>query len=286
VSVSVDLEAWIGARAPALDAALRAAFAGCWPERFVEALQYPVFGGGKRVRPLLVLAAHEAVAGAGADTTPALAAAVAVELVHTYSLVHDDLPCMDDDDVRRGRPTVHRAFDEGAAVLVGDGLLTLAFQVLAEAAHPAEARVVMVAELARAAGPAGMVAGQAADVGMGGPVTTVEQLARLHAGKTGALLCASAVLGGLSAGADADGLAALRRYGRAVGMAFQLADDVLDADQDAGDGGPPSYVKLLGVDETSRRARAYADEATAAIAGLPSPGALRALAEFTVARRV
>ena len=102
MSVSVDLDVWIADRAPALDGALRAAFAGCWPERFVEALQDPVVGGGKRVRPLLVLAAHEAVAGAGAAPTPALAAAVAVELVHTYSLVHDDLPCMDDDDVRRG----------------------------------------------------------------------------------------------------------------------------------------------------------------------------------------
>ncbi len=268
-----------------LDAALSAAFAGCWPPRFEEALRYPVFGGGKRVRPLLVLAAHEAVGG-GSDVGPALAAAVAVELVHTYSLVHDDLPCMDDDDVRRGRPTVHKVYDDGAAVLVGDGLLTLAFQVLAEAPHPAEVRIAMVGALARAAGPAGMVAGQAADVGLGGPVTTLEALQRLHAGKTGALLTASAVLGGLSAHGPAPALEALQRYGRAVGMAFQLADDVLDADQDAGDDGPPSYVKLLGVDETARRARALADEAIAAVEGLARPEPLRWLAAFTVERSV
>jgi geranylgeranyl pyrophosphate synthase len=279
------LDGWIADRAAALDDALSAPFGGCWPDRFVEALRYPVFGGGKRVRPLLVLAAHEAVTGSP-DPSPALAAAAAVELVHTYSLVHDDLPCMDDDDLRRGRPTVHRAFDEGTAVLVGDGLLTLAFEVLAEAPHPPDVRIAMVAALAKAAGPAGMVAGQAADVGLGGAVTTVDQLARLHGGKTGALLTASAVLGGLSAHAGPATLDALRAYGRAVGMAFQLADDVLDADQDAGDDGPPSYVKLLGVDETRRRARALADEAIAAVSGLRRPDALRWIAAFTVDRTV
>jgi geranylgeranyl pyrophosphate synthase len=276
---AAGLETWIAARTPALDAALEAAFAGVWPARFAEASRYPVFGGGKRVRPMLVLAAHEAVGGGG-DPHPA---AVAVELVHTYSLVHDDLPCMDDDDLRRGRPTVHKAYDDGTAVLVGDGLLTLAFQVLAAAPHPAEVRIAMVAALARAAGPSGMVAGQAADIGLGGPVTTIEQLQRLHAGKTGALLQAAAVLGALSAGADPAPLAA---YGQAIGLAFQLADDVLDADQDAGHDGPPSYVKLLGVEETARRARALADDAIAHVAGLPRPEVLVALANYVVDRRV
>ncbi|MCA9492524.1 MAG: polyprenyl synthetase family protein [Myxococcales bacterium] len=268
-----------------VDQALAGAVAGAWPERFAEALRYPIETGGKRVRPLLVLAAHEAVSD-GAAPEPALHAAAAIELVHTYSLVHDDLPCMDDDDERRGRPTAHVVFGEAAAVLIGDGLLTRAFEVLTRAPIPADAVVACVAALSRAAGPEGMVAGQAADIGMGGPVTELEALTRLHAGKTGALLQCAAVLGGICAGASADQRAALERYGASVGLAFQLWDDVLDADEDAGDDGPPSFVRLLGVEETQRRARAMVEDAITAVAGLPRPAPLEALARSVVDRAI
>jgi geranylgeranyl pyrophosphate synthase len=235
------------------------------------------------VRPGLVVAAFDALRP-DADPEPALPAAAAVELVHTYSLVHDDLPAMDDDDERRGRPTVHRAYGEGAAILVGDALLTEAFVVLAAGSAPAEARIAMVRCLGEAAGARGMVAGQAADIGMGGPVTEIGALTRLHAGKTGALLTAAAVLGGLAAGADAAQQAALEAYGRAIGLAFQLADDVLDADEAEDEAGPPSFVRLLGVDETRRRAEALVDQGLAAIAPLPRREVLEALARFVVER--
>jgi geranylgeranyl pyrophosphate synthase len=233
---------------------------------------------------VLALLAHEAVRGEGSDPTPALPAAMAVELVHTYSLVHDDLPCMDDDDERRGRPTLHRAFDEGAAVLAGDALLTEAFRVVLDGPQPPAVQVEMVRRLSEAAGYLGMVGGQAADVGLGGPVQTLDALVKLHRGKTGALLEVSAVLGGLSAGADATQLAALKAYGRAVGLAFQLADDVLDADEDADDDGPPSYVKLLGLEATQARAAELRDEALASCGGLPYGEGLAAMARFIVDR--
>ncbi len=281
--MSFDLNAWGRARRDALDAFLAPLFLDAWPPRFSEALRYPVFAGGKRVRPLLAYAAAEAL---GAVPEHVHHAAGAVELVHTYSLVHDDLPAMDDDDERRGRPTVHVAFDEATAILVGDGLLTEAFGLLAVAPHTPAAVVAMVRELAVAAGAAGMVGGQAADIALGASIADVETLQRVHAGKTGALIRAATLLGGLSAGADDAQLAALSAYGEAVGLAFQLADDVLDAEEDEGAEGPPSYVRLLGVDETLRRARALADEAAAAVASLPDPTALVALARFTVERDV
>jgi len=263
---------------------LRALFADAWPERFGEALRYPLFTGGKRVRPLLTLLAHEAVRGEGADVRSALPAAMAVELIHTYSLVHDDLPAMDDDDERRGRPTLHRAFDEAAAVLAGDALLTEAFRVLLSGSQPPAVQVEMVRRLSEAAGYRGMVGGQAADVGLGGQVNTLDELVRLHRGKTGALIEVSVTLGGLSAGADPDRLAALQRYGRAVGLAFQLADDVLDADEDAEAGGPPSYVKLLGLEGTQARAGELRDEAMSACTSLPYAAGLEAMARFIVDR--
>jgi geranylgeranyl pyrophosphate synthase len=255
---------------------------GAWPARFVEALRWPQ--GGKQIRPAIVLAAYGAVTPTPGDLSPALPAAAAVQLVHTYSLVHDDLPSMDDDDERRGRPTVHVAFGEAAAVLVGDALLTEAFAVLVTGPATADRKLEMVAVLAAAAGARGMVAGQAADVGLGGPVADLEALTRLHAGKTGALITACAVLGGLAAGAEPGARAALERWGRAVGLAFQLADDVLDASGDSGDGGPPSFVKLLGVDATRARARALVDEAVDAVRSLPRPETLGRLARFAVDR--
>jgi len=262
--------------------ALSGLFVDAWPARFGEVLRYPLQTGGKRVRPVLCLTACEAL---GADPASAVPAALAVELVHTYSLVHDDLPCMDDDDERRGKPTVHRAYDEGSAVLCGDALLTEAFRVVLGGPQGGDAKVRMVQRLSDAAGYRGMVGGQAADVGLGGPVTDIDTLLALHRGKTGALLAASAVLGGMAAGATERQLDALERYGQAVGLAFQLADDVLDAEEDAGDDGPPSYVKLLGIDETQRRAARLRDDALAAAGALPQPAGLEAIARFVVDRQ-
>ncbi|MCB9777809.1 MAG: polyprenyl synthetase family protein [Alphaproteobacteria bacterium] len=278
----MDLHAWAAPRRAAVDAVLLARFGDAWPPRFLAACRYPLQTGGKRIRPLLTRAAGEAVAGADAPIDALLAAGAAVELVHTYSLVHDDLPAMDDDDERRGQPTVHRAYDEATAVLVGDALLTEAFAVLAAAPASDAARVAMVAELARAAGHIGMIGGQAADIAWTGG--DVDALVTVHRGKTGALIRAATLLGGIAAGASAVQLAQLTTYGEAVGLAFQLADDVLDEDEDAGDDGPPSYVRLLGVDETLRRAHELAVRAEAAARTLPSPDALVALARFTVAR--
>ncbi len=279
--MSPALRSWCDERLPAVEAALSASLAGVVPPRLREACEYPVQTGGKRIRPLLALAAAEAVGG---DWRAAIPAATAVELVHTYSLVHDDLPCMDDDVARRGRPTVHVQYGENVAVLVGDALLTEAFQVLAAAPLPSRHVVRLVAELATGAGSTGMIAGQAYDIGMDGPVCAMGPLLRLHRSKTGALIRASVRMGALSVGAT--DLAALDAYADAVGLAFQVQDDVLDADQDADEAGPPSFVKLLGLDATRAAAQAHADRAFAALGDLPGAMALRELARFTVERTV
>lgn len=259
-------------------------FTDAWPAGFAEPARYPLFGGGKRIRPALVLGGYQSILGYEAEPAPALPAAAAIEMVHTYSLVHDDLPAMDDDDERRGRPTVHVAYGEPCAILVGDALLTQAFAVLAEAPLPAETRIALVGLLARAGGYRGMIGGQVADVGLGGPVEDLHTLTRLHTLKTGALLEASVVMGGVVAGASPEQIRALRTYGENVGLAFQLTDDLLDAEEDAGQGGPPSYVKFLGETETRARAHAYADHAERAAQELPSPAVLQALARYTVDR--
>ena len=267
-----------------VDEGLDALFADAWPHGFGEVLRYPLFTGGKRVRPILTLLAYESVHGAGCDVSAALPAGLAVELIHTYSLVHDDMPCMDDDDERRGRPTLHRAFTEGAAVLAGDALLTEAFRVVLTGGQPPAVLVDMARRLSEAAGYLGMVGGQAADIGLGGPVTSVDALVQLHRGKTGALLEVAATLGGLAADASPHQRQALEAYGRSVGLAFQLADDVLDADEDAEEDGPPSYVKLLGLDATRARAAELRDEALEACARLPHGDGLAAMARFIVDR--
>lgn len=278
-----DLPAWAETSRAELDAWMQPLFADAWPPAFAEPCRYPLFGGGKRVRPLLTFAAFEAVAPV-VDRSAACPAAAAVELIHTYSLVHDDMPCMDDDDERRGRPTVHVRWDEATAVLVGDALQTEAFAVLARAPLPAEVRIELVADLSEAAGYQGMVGGQAADIGL--DVTEIHTLTRLHAGKTGALIRAAVVMGGRVGGATPTQLEHLGHYGDRVGLAFQLADDVLDLDEDDKEGGPPAFPKLLGADETLRRARALAQEAIEIAALLPEPQALVALARFTVERDV
>ena len=283
-AAAFEFSVWADAHRRTLDPMLVGVFDGVWPERLRIACRYPIETGGKRFRPLLVLAAAEALGTA--PNAGAWAGAVALELIHTYSLVHDDLPAMDDDDLRRGRPTVHKAFDEATAVLVGDALLTEALGHVGRVGLPPALAGALLVELAQAAGARGMIAGQAADVGMDGAVTTIDALLRLHAHKTGALIRCAARIGGIACGASAAQLDALDRYGSAIGLAFQLADDVLDAEQDATEDGPPSYVKLLGVEETQRRARALLDEALTAAAQLPAPAALVALGRYTVEREL
>ncbi|MFT4178926.1 MAG: polyprenyl synthetase family protein [Thermomonas sp.] len=202
------------------------------PQRLHAAMRHGVLNGGKRMRPLLAYATGTAF---GANEDALDTAAVAVELIHCYSLVHDDLPAMDDDALRRGQPTVHVAFDEATAILAGDALQSLAFEVLADAPLPAERGVAMLAELARAAGMAGMCGGQALDIDATGNAAAIDidALQRLHALKTGALLCCAVRLGALAAGADAAGRAALDRYADALGLAFQIRDDLLDIEGDA-----------------------------------------------------
>jgi geranylgeranyl pyrophosphate synthase len=232
-----DLENYIQDRRARVDAALDAilpAPTGSDPGRLREAMRYAVVGGGKRMRPIVTVAACEA---AGGDVARALPAACAIELVHAYSLVHDDLPAMDDDTQRRGRATVHVAFGEDKGILVGDALLTLAFEVLAHGV-PGQARTQgraaqAVVKLARHAGIDGMVGGQAMDLEAGQDIRDLELLEAVHAKKTGGLYAASAAMGALLAGADDEMVDRLERWGLQFGIAFQHADDVLDDDQPA-----------------------------------------------------
>jgi len=256
------------------------------PDRLALAMRYSLLGGGKRTRPLLALLAAEAC---GADPEDALPAACALEMVHTYSLIHDDLPAMDDDDLRRGRPTCHKAFDEATAVLAGDGLLTLAFEIILRDTRP-EAAARCALALAEAAGPSGMVGGQMADLeAEGRDDANVEALEAIHRRKTGALLRAALRMGGLVAGAPEASLRALDVYGHAVGLAFQIVDDLLDVQGDEAKLGKRvgkdsglgkwTYPGLLGVEGSRARARQLADEAVAALAPLGGRGdRLRALA--------
>jgi len=199
------------------------------PVNLQESMQYSLMAGGKRLRPLLVIAAAESLGG---SREAALPVACAVEMVHTYSLVHDDLPAMDDDDFRRGKPTNHKVFGEAMAILGGDGLLTHAFYSVVEANRkhgvPAEAVLSIVEELSQFAGPAGMVAGQAADMEGEQGLTSLEQLQYIHKHKTGDLIVFCLKAGGRIAGASAAQLEALETYGRNIGMAFQIQDDILD----------------------------------------------------------
>lgn len=279
-----SLEAWSAARRDAVDALLLGLFADAWPVAFTDMCLHPLRGRGKLIRPLITLAAFESLQGEDSDKSSVLPFAAAVELIHTYSLVHDDMPCMDDDNFRRGRPTTHVLYGEGFGLLVGDALLTEAFRLASAPRIDAAAQLQVVFELARAAGYHGMIGGQAADLGAAGPVRDLQTLTRLHRGKTGALIVGAARVGALVAGADPGQLDRLSRYAEDVGLAFQLADDVLDLAQDAGEKGPPSFPKLLGVDETRARARALIDAAVARVAGLPWPDALVSLARYAVDR--
>jgi geranylgeranyl diphosphate synthase type II len=268
---------------------------GSHPARLVAAMRYSLFAGGKRIRPILVLAAAGAAAGKEGD---ALYPACAVELVHTYSLIHDDLPAMDDDDLRRGRPTCHRAFDEGTAVLAGDALLTMAFDLLAAEHLELEDHLClgMVRELARAAGWRGMVGGQQVDMDSEGLEPDQPLLEYIHTHKTGALIKCSLILGGLSANAEESTLEALSSYGEKVGLAFQVVDDILDLTasteemgKDQGsdvERGKVTYPLLFGLQGARDRAVKLVDDAKAAVEGVDHTGRLAEIADYVLLRRL
>jgi geranylgeranyl diphosphate synthase, type II len=264
--------------------------------RLREAMRYSALAGGKRLRPLLVYVTGDSL---GAPLAKLDAPAAAVELIHVYSLVHDDLPAMDDDDLRRGRPTCHRAFDEATAILVGDALQALAFAVLADSADqglsPA-ARLAMIGILARASGPGGMAGGQAIDLVSVGQRLPIEALENMHGKKTGALIQGSVLLGAVAAGVTAgEKFHALERFGADIGLAFQIQDDILDVEGDAELLGKstgadaarmkPTYPSTAGLDGARARAFQLRDLAIAALAPLGSRGAaLTDLARYVVSR--
>ncbi len=274
------------------------------PAELVRAMRYAVLDGGKRLRPLLVLAAYEAAASAlPVDTAvegqmAALRAACAVELIHAYSLVHDDMPCMDNDVLRRGKPTVHVQFGEAAALLAGDALQALAFELLTpqdgSVAPATQAR--LCALLARAAGSAGMAGGQAIDLASVGQPLDELALRQMHQQKTGALLLASVVMGAQCGGANAQALDALQTYGNALGLAFQVVDDILDVTADSATLGKtagkdaqsnkPTYVALMGLERCKSLAQTLLEESLQALnrSGLPQTLALRQLADMVVCR--
>ncbi len=264
-------------------------------DRLKEAMAYSTMAGGKRVRPLLV---HATCTALGGTSEKALAAACAVELIHTYSLIHDDLPAMDDDDLRRGNPTCHKAFDEATAILAGDALLTLAFEVLAD--NPlltAEARLQQTLVLSRASGAQGMIEGQARDMQSTGLSLTLEELKTLHNRKTGALIKAACSLGALAAGASDEQRNIVEEYADAIGLAFQVQDDILDVTASTEvlgknqgsdiEQGKNTYVSLLGLEEARAEAVRLRGRALAAISSLPSEtdtGQLAALAHYIIDR--
>jgi len=261
--------------------------------RVAEAIRYSLIGPGKRFRGILFLAAYRA-SGGFVDATPL---AAAIEIVHAYSLVHDDLPCMDDDDVRRGRPTVHRQFDTRTATVAGLAMVPLAARTAAGAAkrlRKADARRV-VTELLSAAGASGMIGGQLLDLEGEGKPLTLPELEKIHRAKTGALVSAAALIGGVAAGASDSVIQALGRYGSALGLAFQIADDVLDVTSSTETLGKTAgrdvelrkstYPALLGIEGATRRAEALVDEGCAALSesGLLTP-LLESIARFVVRR--
>ena len=270
--------------------------AGQAPQRLHEAMRYSVMAPGKRIRPVLTYATGAALGVALEMLDPA---AVAVELIHAYSLIHDDLPAMDDDDLRRGRPTCHRQFDEATAILAGDALQALAFESLlhdSARALPGACRLAMVQVLAHASGSHGMAGGQALDLSAVGKRLSLEQLENMHKHKTGALIRASVKLGLLASGSEDQDLdSRFERYATCIGLAFQVQDDILDVEgatevigkpqgSDA-DRDKPTYPNLLGMDEAKATARRLCDEAIESLAPLgPRGDTLRMIADFIVRR--
>jgi geranylgeranyl diphosphate synthase type II len=295
VSPSFDLSAWLVEKSKATDAALDRFLprATARPATIHRAMRYSLFAGGKRMRPALLLASAEACGGGDADALPL---ACAVECIHTYSLIHDDLPAMDDDDFRRGKPTNHKVFGEGIAVLAGDALLTQAFEIAAQCkAWPRYSHQDVVLEIARASGSLQLIAGQVADLEGEGKRVTAAQLKYIHERKTSALLCCSARLGGMSANATPAQMKALTDFGYHVGLAFQVIDDILDVTQSSEKLGKTAgkdvaaqkatYPAILGLEKSKKIARGLTEKAFASLKPFKGRAvALEALARYLLER--
>jgi geranylgeranyl diphosphate synthase type II len=266
------------------------------PQSLHQAMRYSIFAGGKRLRPILMIAASEAVGGSAQQV---MHAACALEMIHTYSLVHDDLPAMDDDDFRRGRPTNHKVYGEATAILAGDALLTEAFRLLADIeanqSVPPETVLRVIELVARYAGSHGMVGGQVVDMESEGKEIDFPTLEYIHTHKTGGLILASVQVGALLGGGDEEQFAALTRFGGAAGLAFQIADDILDVVGDQAElgknvgsdqaRGKATYPSLLGLSEARQRADELCDIAVESLAPLgPAAETLQALARYIVSR--
>ena len=292
-----DFQSWVAARQSRFEEVLRELLprAEIIPQRLHEAMRYAVLDGGKRVRPLLAFAAGEL---AGADVNRVNIAAAAVELIHAYSLVHDDMPCMDDDVLRRGKPTCHVQYDEATALLVGDSLQTLAFQLLAEhrLSDDAQRQLEMIRLLAVASGSRGMAGGQAIDLASIGKSLALPELEFMHIHKTGALIRAAVLLGAQCGSVSAGQQDKLDRFGKLIGLAFQVVDDVLDCEADTAtlgktagkdaDNGKPTYVSLLGLQDAREMAGRLHREALETLAEFgDSALRLRELADFIVLRK-
>ncbi len=296
----MDLKAYLKEQCARIDAALDKYLPkeSELPHSLHKSMRYSVFAGGKRVRPILMLAACQA---AGGDTEVAIPAACAMEMIHTYSLIHDDLPAMDDDDFRRGNPTNHKVFGEAIAILAGDGLLTEAFKLMSDprfaASVPPAGRLAVINQIATCAGSYGMVGGQVVDMESEGrkdiDLPTVQYI---HTHKTGALIKAAVVAGAILGGADEKKLAAITRYGEAAGLAFQIADDILDIEgtteeigKDAGSDearGKATYPAVIGLAAAKQEAKAMMDEAFKALEIFGSEAdPLREIAAYIVKRK-
>ncbi|MFP6583055.1 MAG: farnesyl diphosphate synthase [Candidatus Hydrogenedentota bacterium] len=285
----MDAEAFLKERGAQVEAALEE-YISTWtdaPEHLVEAIRYALFAGGKRLRPALVLEVAKVCGGNPDDAMPV---ACALEMIHTYSLVHDDLPAMDDDDLRRGKPTVHKVFDEATAILVGDALLTMAFDVAAKADD-----IGIIRMIAAYAGVGGMVGGQFLDLASEGQTLGIEAVSELHARKTGALIIGAIRSGAIIADASSEQKTALTVYGVVIGRAFQVADDILDVTGDEAALGKPvgsdegkkksTYVSVLGLDAAKKSIRDTVDHAIDALSVFgPEADNLRALAQYIVDR--
>ncbi|MCP9848367.1 geranylgeranyl diphosphate synthase CrtE [Cyanobium sp. Morenito 9A2] len=294
VSTSFEFAAYLEAARLRVEAALDVSLGPERPESLREAMRYSLLAGGKRLRPILCLAACEL---AGGDSDLALPTAVGLEMVHTMSLIHDDLPAMDNDDLRRGRLTNHKVFGEANAILAGDALLTRAFEMVAlrSPGVPAERLLAVVGELSLASGAPGLVGGQVVDLESEGKQVDLETLEYIHLHKTGALLQACVLSGALIAGASEELLTALRRYARGIGLAFQIIDDILDVTASSEVLGKTAgkdltadkttYPKLLGLEESRQRAEALVEEAKTALEPwLERAHPLLALADYITSR--
>jgi geranylgeranyl diphosphate synthase type II len=289
-----EMKAELGILGAMVESRLKGIFGdGRSPAPLVASMEYSLLAGGKRLRPVLCLAWAELVGGEAAKV---LDFACAIECIHTYSLIHDDLPAMDDDDLRRGKPSNHKQFDEATAILAGDGLLTEAFTLATSLALQPDRILKAVLHLSTAAGPRGMVGGQVLDMGLTGKAATLPELRRMHAMKTGALIESSCVTGCILGGGNDAAEAQASEYGRAIGLAFQVTDDILDVVGDTAQLGKPAgsdeaqgkstYPALLGIDQSRLLARQSVDQALAALADYSHPRAdfLRAVALYILDR--